>query len=168
MGVTEHRRQAVQGLKIGIITMSTTRTPAEDESGHWMAEKAEKEGHTVVAHRVIPDEAGIIRETVNELIQAFSPRVLLMNGGTGASPKDVTIEAVKPLFQKELTGFGILFAQLSYAEIGSAAILSRATAGVIGNTAVFCMPGSIKACRLACGELIFPDLGHLAKHLQEG
>ncbi len=167
MGVTEHRRQAVQGLKIGIITMSTTRTPAEDESGHWMAEQAEKEGHTVVAHRVIPDETGIIRETVNELIQAFSPRVLLMNGGTGASPKDVAIEAVKPLFQKELTGFGILFAQLSYAEIGSAAILSRATAGVIGNTAVFCMPGSIKACRLACRELIFPDLGHLAKHLQE-
>jgi len=167
MGVTEHRRQAVQGLKIGIITMSTTRTLAEDESGQWMAEKAGEEGHTVVAHRVIPDEADIIQETVKEMIQAFSPRVLLMNGGTGASPKDVTIEAVKPLFQKELTGFGILFAQLSYAEIGSAAILSRATAGVIGNTAVFCMPGSIKACRLACRELIFPDLGHLAKHLQE-
>lgn len=167
MGVKEHRRQAVQGLRIGIITMSTTRSLAEDESGHWMAEKAGEEGHSVVMHQVVPDDAGIIAKTLMDSIRDFSPQVILMNGGTGASPKDVTIEAVKPLFQKELTGFGTLFAQLSFAEIGSAAILSRAAAGVIQNTAVFCMPGSVKACRLACGELIFPDLGHLVKHLQE-
>lgn len=167
MGVSEHRRNAVHGVKIGIITMSSTRSLAEDESGHWMAEKAGAEGHRVLAHRIIPDDAGIIAETLQAVIQEFSPHAILMTGGTGAGPKDVTIETVKPLFRKELTGFGILFAQLSYAEIGSAAILSRATAGIIQNTAVFCMPGSIKACRLACRELIFPDLGHLAKHLQE-
>lgn len=167
MGVTEHRRNAVHGIQIGILTMSTTRSLQEDESGHWMAERAGEEGHRVVVHRIIPDDAGIIADTLKEVIHEFSPQAILMNGGTGADPKDVTIEAVRPMFEKELTGFGILFAQLSYAEIGSAAILSRATAGIIQNTAIFCMPGSIKACRLACRELIFPDLGHLVKHLQE-
>ena len=90
-----------------------------------------------------------------------------MSGGTGISPKDVTIEAVRPLFSKELTGFGPIFAQLSFEQIDSAAILSRATAGIIKNSVVFCMPGSIKACKLACNELIFPELGHLIKHIKE-
>ena len=88
-----------------------------------------------------------------------------MNGGTGITKKDVTIEAVNPLFAKTLTGFGPLFAKLSFDEIGSAAFLSRATAGVIEDTVVFCMPGSLNACKLACRELIFPELGHLVKHV---
>ena len=90
-----------------------------------------------------------------------------MSGGTGISPKDVTIEAVKPLFSKELTAFGPLFAQLSFEEIDSAAILSRATAGIINQSIVFCMPGSINACKTACKNLIFPELGHLLKHIKE-
>jgi molybdenum cofactor biosynthesis protein B len=90
-----------------------------------------------------------------------------MTGGTGISPKDVTIEAVRPLFEKELTAFGTLFTQLSFEEIDSAAILSRATAGIIKQTMIFCMPGSIKACKLACNSLIFPELGHLLKHIKE-
>jgi molybdenum cofactor biosynthesis protein B len=88
-----------------------------------------------------------------------------MTGGTGITKKDVTIEAVTPLLTKELTGFGPLFAQLSFEEIGSAAFLSRATAGVIVDTVVFCIPGSLNACKLACRELIFPELGHLVKHV---
>jgi len=75
---------------------------------------------------------------------------------------------VRPLFHKELTGFAALFAQFSYQEIGAAAVLSRATAGIIGKTAVFCMPGGLKACQLACRELVFPDLGHLVAHIHEG
>ena len=90
-----------------------------------------------------------------------------MTGGSGISPKDVTIEAVKPLFEKELTAFGVLFAQLSFEEIDSAAILSRATAGIANNSIIFCMPGSIKACKLACKNLIFPELGHILKHIKE-
>jgi molybdenum cofactor biosynthesis protein B len=92
----------------------------------------------------------------------------LVNGGTGISSGDVTIEALRPLFQKEMTAFGILFAQLSFEEIDSAAILSRAAAGIIGSTAVFCMPGSLAACKLACKNLVFPELGHVAKHLLTG
>jgi len=91
----------------------------------------------------------------------------LLTGGTGISGKDVTIEAVKTLFEKELTAFGPLFAQLSFEEIDSAALLSRASAGVIGKTILFCMPGSLKACKLACKALIFPELGHLVMHIQE-
>jgi molybdenum cofactor biosynthesis protein B len=91
-----------------------------------------------------------------------------MTGGTGIAKKDVTIEAVNPMFAKLLVAFGTLFANLSFEEIGSAAFLSRATAGVIENTIVFCMPGSINACKPACRKLIFPELGHLVKHVKEG
>jgi molybdenum cofactor biosynthesis protein B len=121
----------------------------------------------VVFHRVIPDDAALIAETLNEVLTAFNPQVVLVTGGTGISNWDVTIEAIKPLFRKELTAFGVLFTQLSFEEIDSAAILSRATGGVIASTVVFAMPGSLKACKLACTSLIFPELGHLVGHLQE-
>jgi molybdenum cofactor biosynthesis protein B len=168
MGVEEHKRSAAATVRLGIITMSTTRGPVEDESGNWMADHARQKGHEILFHRVLPDEAQVIRQTLLGLIGDHDPDVVLMNGGTGTSPQDVTIEAVKPLFQKELTAFGALFAQLSYAEIGSAALMSRASAGIIRNTALFCMPGSLKACQLACRSLIFPELGHLAKHIRTG
>jgi len=159
---------ALKTVRLGIVTLSTTRGPAEDESGNWMAETARQKGHAVLFHRVLPDDAPIIRETLLALLAEHDPDAVLMNGGTGAGPSDVTIEAVRPLFQKELTAFGVLFAQLSYADIGAAALISRASAGIIGRAAVFCMPGSIKACRLACDRLVFPELGHLVKHIRTG
>lgn len=168
MSVEEHKQSAFPRVTLGIITLSSTRGPAEDESGAWISEQARQRGHAVLFHRVLPDDARIIRKTVLEVIGEHDPHAVLLNGGTGTSPRDVTIEAVSPLFQKELTAFGPLFAQLSHAEIGSAALMSRASAGIIRNTAVFCMPGSIKACRLACESLIFPELGHLAKHIRTG
>jgi molybdenum cofactor biosynthesis protein B len=116
---------------------------------------------------VIPDDAAKITAILKEKIQESKPQVILMSGGTGITKKDVTIEAVSPLFNKELSAFGPLFAKLSMEEINSAAIMSRATAGVIGNTVVFCMPGSLNACKLACSKLIFPELGHLVKHIQD-
>jgi len=164
----EHKEHAAKQVRLGIITLSSTRTMSEDESGKWIAEKAESEGHELLFHQVITDDAEIIRKSVAGNIRDHDPDALLMTGGTGISAKDVTIEAVRPLFDKELTAFGSLFAQLSFDEIGSAAILSRATAGLIGKTAVFCMPGSLKACKLACNKLIFPELGHLAKHIRRG
>lgn len=129
--------------------------------------QAKKEGHEVVIHQVVTDDIAAIRELILHVTEKIAPDAVIMSGGTGISPKDVTIEAVKPLFVKELTAFGPLFAQLSFEEIDSAAILSRATAGIIGKTLVFCMPGSIKACKLACNALIFPELGHLLKHMKE-
>ncbi len=167
MSTKEHKKSAPKKLKIGIITVSTTRTMVDDKSGRWISKRAGKEGHEVVLHRVIPDETEIITETVLDVIREYDPQVLLLTGGTGISSKDVTIEAVRPLFEKELTAFGPIFAQLSFEEIDSAALLSRATAGVVGKTIVFCMPGSVKACKLACKALIFPEIGHLVKHVHE-
>jgi len=165
MSVHEHKKEAPKTVRIGIITVSTTRALIDDASGKWISEQAEKTGHTIVFHQVIPDDAGIIAATLNARIKESNPQVILMSGGTGIAKKDVTIEAVSPLFTKELSAFGPLFAKLSMEQIKSAAIMSRATAGTIGNTVVFCMPGSLDACKLACTRLIFPELGHLIKHL---
>ena len=156
MSSTEHKKSAPKTVKIGIITVSTTRSLKDDKSGLWISKRAKKEGHEVVFHQVIPDEIEIITRTVMNVIKDPAPQALLVTGGTGISDKDVTIEAVHPLFTKELTAFGPIFAQLSFEQIDSAAILSRATAGVIEKTILFCMPGSINACKLACKAIIFP------------
>jgi len=167
MSTHEHKKHAPRKVTIGIITVSTTRALADDGSGNWINEQAQKEGHDIVYHQVITDDAGLIADTLRDVIQNERPQVILMNGGTGITKKDVTIEAVSPLFTKTLSSFGPLFANLSYDEIGSAAYLSRATAGVIEDTVVFCMPGSLNACKLACCKLIFPELGHLVKHIMD-
>ena len=167
MSTHEHKKVAPKTVTIGIITVSTTRALIEDKSGLWMNEQVQKEGHEVVHHQVIPEDAERIATTVKAVIHEKKPQVVLITGGTGITKKDVTIEAVQPLFSKELSAFGPLFAQLSTQQIGSAAILSRATAGVIDNSIVFCMPGSLNACKLACIELIFPELGHLVKHIHD-
>ena len=167
MGTHEHKKHAPRKVTIGIMTVSTTRALADDTSGKWISETAAAHGHDIVYHQVIPDDAEIIAATVRKVIRNEQPQVILMTGGTGITKKDVTIEAVTPLLTKELTGFGPLFAQLSFEEIGSAAFLSRATAGVIVDTVVFCIPGSLNACKLACRELIFPELGHLVKHVTD-
>lgn len=167
MGVHQHRKAAPESVAVGILTVSTTRTIEEDESGLWIAKRARKEGHVVRFHQVVTDDTEAIREVALEAIRTTGLQALLVTGGTGITPQDVTIEAIRPLFTKEMTAFGALFAQLSYEEIDSAAILSRAAAGVIGNTVVFCMPGSKKACQLACQAMIFPELGHVVAHVQQ-
>jgi len=167
MGTHEHKKHAPRSVSIGIVTVSTTRSLADDASGNWISEQARRDGHKVVNHQVVTDDAERIAATVRDVIQNERPRVILMNGGTGITQNDVTIEAVSPMFSKTLTGFGPLFAKLSFDDIGSAAFLSRATAGIIEGTVVFCLPGSLKACQLACRKLIFSELGHLVKHLMD-
>jgi len=167
MSTLLHKKNVPDDIKIAVISVSTTRGLADDKSGIWIKKQAKKEGHEVVIHQVVTDDVAAIKELTLHVTQKIHPDAIIMTGGTGISPKDVTIEAVKPMFEKELTAFGTLFAQLSFEEIDSAAILSRATAGIIKNTMIFCMPGSIKACKLACNALIFPELGHLLKHIRE-
>ena len=167
MSTLLHKKNTPRNLKIAVISVSTTRKLSEDKSGAWIKKQAKKEGHEVIIHQVVTDDIQAIAELTEHITQKICPDAVIMTGGTGISPKDVTIEAVKPLFAKELTAFGVLFAQLSFEEIDSAAILSRATAGIIENTIIFCMPGSIKACKLACKNLIFPELGHILKHIKE-
>jgi molybdenum cofactor biosynthesis protein B len=167
MGTADHKSRAPVSVRAAVITLSTSRGLDSDQSGRWICSELRSSGHQVLDHRVVADDAPAIQRAVREVIGRLRPDVLLLTGGTGIAPKDVTIETLRPMFQKELTAFGALFAQLSMEEIGSAAIMSRATAGVIERCVVFCMPGSLKACRLACRRLIFPELGHLAGHLKE-
>ncbi|MDY6989490.1 MAG: MogA/MoaB family molybdenum cofactor biosynthesis protein [Thermodesulfobacteriota bacterium] len=167
MSTEEHKSRAPKSVTLAILTVSTTRTLEDDKSGLWMKKRAEKKGHDVLFHEVVPDDQEMISSALMSLMEAHEPHAILVTGGTGIGPSDVTIEALRPMFTKELTAFGPLFSFLSYEEIDAAALLSRATAGLIGQTLVFCLPGSLKACKLACKELIFPELGHLLKHVQE-
>ncbi len=164
MGHKEHRHGAPRTANVAILTVSTTRTLETDESGQWMARYAAEKGHQVVAHAVVTDQADAIRQQLLEIIASATPHIVIVTGGTGITPEDVTIEAIKPLFIKELTAFSTLFTQLSFEEIDSAAMISRATAGVMGQTLIFCIPGSLNACKLACKKLIIPELGHLIRH----
>jgi molybdenum cofactor biosynthesis protein B len=168
MGIKKHKAGAPKKVRIGIVSVSSTRSLADDKSGRWISKRAKKEGHEIVLHLVVPDDTKAIAEIIHKIINDGNAQVVLLTGGTGISSKDVTIEAVRPLFTKELSAFGPLFAQLSFEQIDSAALLSRATAGLIEKTVLFCIPGSLKACKLACKVLIFPELGHLVKHVREG
>ncbi|MEE4365176.1 MAG: molybdenum cofactor synthesis domain-containing protein [Desulfotignum sp.] len=167
MSTIEHKKAGIKEICIAVLTVSTTRKLSDDKSGAWIKKQAKKEGHEVVIHQTVTDDTGAIQELLTHVIDKISPHAVIMTGGTGISPKDVTIEAVQPFFEKHLTAFGPLFAQLSFEEIDSAAIMSRSTAGIIKDTVVFCIPGSIKACKLACNALIFPELGHILKHIKE-
>ena len=167
MGTREHKKHAPRKANIAVLSISSTRTPENDESGLWIGKKAEEQGHEIVLHRVVKDDVRDIEEALDQCAGDGRIEAVVMTGGTGVAPKDVTIEAVRPRFAKELPAFPALFAQLSYEEVGSAAILSRAAAGTVGRLVVFCIPGSLKACQLACEKLIFPELGHLIKHVTE-
>ncbi len=164
MGIDEHKKHAPKKISMAVLSVSSTRHLKNDKSGLWIKDQAEREGHTVVLHRVIGDDQVGISKAVFEAVQNPECQAILITGGTGITCSDVTIEAVRPLFSKELTGFSALFTMLSYNEIGSAAILSRAVAGLISNTPVFCMPGSFNACQTACKSIIFPEIGHIVKH----
>ena len=167
MSTEEHRSKAADRLKMGIITISTSRTLAEDKSGTWMAKQVENEKHTLVSHTLVTDDIEEIRREIRDTIRVHAPNALILTGGTGIGYQDVTIEAIDPMFRKEITGFAPIFAQLSFEEVDSAAIISRAKAGIVGDTVVFALPGSFKACKLACKAIIFPEIGHLIKHIRD-
>jgi molybdenum cofactor biosynthesis protein B len=162
-----HKHEAPGNLKIAVVTVSTTRAAETDGSGKLLREIIEKNGHTVAGYDVIPDRENDISGTVQTFIEEGADAVIV-NGGTGVAPADVTIEALKPLFSKEITGFGQLFTILTYEEIGTAGVNSRATAGIVNGRPVYCIPGSPNACRLAAEKLIMPEIGHTVKHARGG
>ncbi|NMD70754.1 molybdenum cofactor biosynthesis protein MoaB [Bacillus sp. DNRA2] len=168
MSKAEHKKSAPRSVKCKIITVSDTRTTETDKSGKLMIELLTGAGHMISDYVIVKDERTAIRDAV--LAGCENPEIdaILTNGGTGIALRDVTIETVRELFDKEISGFGELFRLLSYQEdIGSAAILSRAVAGVVKNKAVFSTPGSTGAVRLAMDKLILPELGHVVGELQK-
>ncbi len=161
MAVREHHhRHDRSELRIGIITLSDSRTAETDDSGKLIRELAERAGHRVVHYEIAPDTPALIEQAVAGNLARVD--ALILNGGTGIAPRDSTIEVVRRMMGKELDGFGELFRMLSYHEIGPAAFLSRALAGVVQGKIVVALPGSPAACRLAMEKLLLPELGHMA------
>lgn len=160
----QHRDAARETLQLAIITVSDSRTLATDKSGSYLQEAFLAAGHGVVSRQIVADEIEQIRTAVLALCQDAGLDAILLTGGTGLSPRDRTPEALQPLFDMEIPGFGELFRWLSFKEIGSATILSRATAGKIGSVLVFCLPGSTPAVRLATEQILITELPHLVHH----
>lgn len=149
-----------------LITVSDTRDEATDKSGQLMQSHLTKAGHTISYYQIVKDEPEQISRLVTALTSQSDVQAILLNGGTGIAVRDTTFDAIAPLLEKELPGFGELFRHLSYAEIGSRAIASRATAGIRDRTLIFSLPGSTKAVKLALEKLILPELRHLTSLLQ--
>ncbi|WP_316570962.1 molybdenum cofactor biosynthesis protein B [Neobacillus sp. YIM B06451] len=168
MSIQEHKKEAPKSVSCKVITVSDTRDKETDKSGQLIISFLESNGHKVSAYTIVKDEAELIEKEVLRGCADPEVDVVLTNGGTGIAVRDVTIETVTKLFDKEITGFGELFRMLSYQEdIGSAAILSRAAAGVVNNRAVFSIPGSSGAVKLAMNKLIIPEIGHVVRELKK-
>ena len=148
-----------------VITCSDTRTPDTDTSGQLIQKLLTDQGHSVVGYHVIKDDPGQILFRVAQGASNNAIQAIIVNGGTGISRRDSTFEAIDGLLEKRLSGFGEIFRLLTYQEIGSSAIMSRATAGIVKGCIVFSIPGSENAVRLAMHKLILPELGHLVGEL---
>ncbi|WP_340003564.1 MogA/MoaB family molybdenum cofactor biosynthesis protein [Paenibacillus sp. FSL K6-0276] len=164
--VEEHRKEAPQTVSCYIITVSDTRTTETDTGGALIKSLLEEAGYEVIGSTIIKDNYQDIRELLYKCVDHTGIEAVLLTGGTGISPRDTTYEAVSSLLDKTLPGFGEIFRMLSFAEdIGSAAILSRAIAGTMGKTAIFSMPGSTGAVKLAMERLIMPELRHVMREI---
>jgi len=167
VGVSDHKAQAPHSVGCFVLTVSDTRTAETDTSGRAIRELLEAAGHDVIASALVPDDPAQVTTIVTRQLTDPTTRVIITTGGTGITSRDGTFEAVDRLFDKRLTGFGELFRMLSFDEIGSAAMMSRAAAGTVGSRAIFVLPGSESAVRLAMTRLIVPELGHIAQQLRK-
>lgn len=168
MSTTEHKQEAPRTVQCKVITVSDSRDKETDKSGKLMMDLLEEAGHTIVDYVIVKDETTPIQAEILSGCKREDIDVILTNGGTGIAKRDVTIESVQGILDKEIVGFGELFRMLSYQEdIGSAAILSRAIAGVVQNKAVFSTPGSSGAVKLAMNKLILPEIGHVVREIKK-
>ncbi len=161
MGHHEHQEHARKQVVCWVVTLSDTRNEETDVSGKLMVERLEQNGHIVAKKIILPDEPEQLEALLREGIASDETQAILCNGGTGISARDRSYEAVERVLEKRLDGFGELFRVLSYEEIGSAAMMSRAVAGIANGTAIFSVPGSKHAAELAMTRLILPELGHI-------
>jgi molybdenum cofactor biosynthesis protein B len=162
MSVHEHKQKAIKSAHCYVITVSDTRTKKTDKSGKTICALLEEYGHEVSGYEIVVDDVTAIQKAIHSTCATAKTDLILLSGGTGIAKRDVTYEVVESLLEKELPGFGELFRMLSYTEdIGSAAMLSRAIAGTVAGKAVFSMPGSTGAVKLAMEKLILPEAGHI-------
>jgi molybdopterin adenylyltransferase len=147
-------------LKIAVLTVSDTRSIADDKSGATLVDRIEAAGHAVVGRSIVPDDAEAIRARVKSWIADPDIDVVITTGGTGFTGRDVTPEAIEPLFEKRMDGFATLFLMVSFQKIGTSAVQTRATAGVAGATYIFCLPGSPGACKDAWDDILVHQLDY--------
>ncbi|WP_327052505.1 MogA/MoaB family molybdenum cofactor biosynthesis protein [Halomicrococcus gelatinilyticus] len=157
-----HHAHDVAELGVAVLTVSSSRSLDDDPAGDAIVELLEDEGHEVATRELVPDSYDRVQATVDNMVSRDDVNVTVTTGGTGVTPDDVTVEAVEPLLERELPGFGELFRRLSYDDIGTKVVGTRATAGLADGTVVFCLPGSEAAVRLGVGEIIVEEAGHLA------
>ena len=165
MSHIEHKATAPRTARCFVLTVSDTRTPETDTSGRAIRELLSAAGHEIAGQRIVRDEPSDVAAVVREQVASSSVQVVITTGGTGITARDGTFEAIDGLLEKRLDGFGELFRMLSFQEIGAAAMLSRATAGTMQRKAIFVLPGSENAVRLALTRLILPELGHVLQQL---
>jgi len=162
----EHKAQAPLSVRCAVITVSDTRTVETDTGVQTLIERLTSAGHAIVQRSIIPDEPDLMRATLQQLGERTDIDAVLLTGGTGITRRDQTYETVSNLLSKPLPGYGELFRMLSYQEIGTAALLSRAVGGLMGHIVVLTMPGSPAAVQLAMDQVILPELGHLVREAQ--
>jgi molybdenum cofactor biosynthesis protein B len=170
----EHKAEAPKTLNFALMICSSSRYEKlqkgerfDDASGDLIVQTLKRYGHRVVSRKVLPDDRDNIQRVVMKALKSRKVDVVITCGGTGISMKDVTIEAVRPILDKEIEGFGEIFRYLSYEEIGSAAVLTRALAGVSAKKVIFCIPGSPQSVSIALEKIIIPEAGHILKHIRE-
>lgn len=163
MSYQEHKQKAPRHVSCAVLTISDTRTERDNESGKLIREKLSQNGHQVMFYSILKNEADSIKKKIDELLSEEELQVIITNGGTGVSHRDVTVDTVSPILEKKLDGFGELFRFLSYQEIGTASVMSRAIAGVAGGKVILCLPGSLEAATLAMDKIILPEIGHMVR-----
>ena len=156
-----HHQKDQRSANCAVITVSDTRTEETDTGGQLLRSLLEAAGHRVISAAIVKDEPVEVAKLVRAKCSDDDCHAVLLSGGTGIAARDTTVEAIMPLLDKRLDGFGELFRMLSYDQVGAAAMLSRALAGIVNQTAVFLMPGSPKAVELAMTKLVIPELGHI-------
>ncbi len=163
MGYQEHKHEAPQSVSCAVIIISDSRTERDDESGKLIKQRLSENGHRVMAYAILKNDAGAIRKKIQELLGQDELQVVIASGGTGVSHRDVTVDTIESILEKKLDGFGELFRLLTYQEIGTGSIMSRATAGVAKGKFILCLPGSLGAVTLAMDKIILPEIGHLVR-----
>lgn len=166
--VDQHRRASPGVLGFSVLTVSDSRAQGDDASGDAIRELIAGAGHRLVDSTLVPDDVAAIRDAVRRMLARPEVDVVVATGGTGFSPRDVTLDAVAPLLDQPIEGFGELFRMLSYQQVKAAAMLSRAAAGLVGTRALFLLPGSPKAVKLAMEALILPEAAHLLGQARRG
>lgn len=159
--MTEHKGKAHRTVRCAVITLSDTRTEETDTSGKRIKDLLAEQGQPVVAYRILKDEPEQLAAVVQALLAQPEVDAIITNGGTGIAPRDTTFEAIQDLLEKEISGFGEMFRMLSYEDIGTAAMLTRATAGVANGKVIISLPGSTGAVELGMTKLVLPELGHM-------